>query len=260
LEGRITVVDNASTDGTDELIRKHYPFVHHILNDQNIGLSKSLNIGIKEGLDCDFTLLLNDDIELYPDTVSLMLQTLVIFPDAKGIPAGLKYPDGRPQRVKLKIIGVEKKNRGASQYIEFGGTTACLYHTDVFEKIGLFDEFYFFYNEDLDFSLRAKRNGIKFVFNPDIKVIHHRKQGRRKAAHAIRPYYYATNYYFYRKNYGLLFALVYLLLARFNIGIRRRQFTRDNENEKLLLLKKGKEKLKDTVRNFNKLRSGARAV
>ncbi len=260
LDGKITVVDNASTDGTKELIDKNYPFVNHIVNSRNLGLSKSLNIGIKEGIDCDYTLLLNDDVELFPDTVPRMLETLNTFNEAKGIPAGLMYPNGRPQRVKLKIMGVEKKTKKNTRYIEFGGTTACLYHTEVFKKVGMFDEFYFFYNEDLDFSLRAKRNRIRFVFNPDIRVIHYRKQGRSKAAQTIKPFYYATNYYFYRKNYGLFLALLYLLYARFHIRVQVKRIKGYNGNEKLVLLQKGREKLKDTVRNYKKIRSGKIAV
>lgn len=260
LDEKITVVDNASSDGTKELIQDRFPFVHYIRNDRNLGLTRSLNIGIKQGLDTLYTLLLNDDVELFPDTISMMLETLQTFHGARGIPACLIYPDGSPQRVKLKIIGVQKKMTQSIQYIQFAGTTACMYYTELFNKLGLFDEFYFFYNEDLDFSLRAKRNGIKFVFHPGIKVIHHRKKGRKKAVNAVKPYYYATDYYFYRKNYGLLFALVYLFMALFHITLWRRRFRKAREDENLLLLQKGREKLRNTVRNFKKLRSESIAV
>jgi GT2 family glycosyltransferase len=255
LKIKITVVDNASTDGTKELIQEHFPSVHHIVNSDNVGLSRSLNIGIREGLDYPYTLLLNDDVELFPETITLMLNTLESHTAAMGIPARLIYPDGRPQRVKLKIIGVEKAVADGVQYIEFGGTTACLYKTDIFRQIGLFDEFYFFYNEDLDFSLKAKRRGIKFVFNPEIKVIHHRKKGRTKALKAIKPYYYATNYYFYRKNYGIFPALLYLQFACIHMLIWKNRFKRENENENLRLLIEGGNKLMHTVRNYKKLQN-----
>ncbi len=251
--GRITVVDNASTDSTAELLANCYPSVRHINNKNNLGLTKALNIGIKSGFDCEYTLLLNDDVELFPDTISKMIRTLHNNPGAKGIPACLIYPDGSAQRVKLNIIGVQKRIKPGTRYINFAGTTACLYYTEIFKRLGLFDEFYFFYNEDLDFSLRAKRAGIRFVFNPGIKVIHHQNKGRKKANRAIRPYFYATDYYFYRKNYGILFSAVYLAMALTHIAYSRRKFTKNNENERLLLLLEGKKKLRETIRNFKRL-------
>jgi len=251
--GRITVVDNASSDGTADLLASRYPSVRHINNKNNLGLTKALNIGIQSGFDCEYTLLLNDDVELFPDTVPEMIRTLHDYPGAKGIPACLIYPDGSPQRVKLNIIGVKKRIKPQTRYINFAGTTACLYYTEIFKRLGLFDEFYFFYNEDLDFSLRAKRAGIRFVFNPEIKVIHHRKKGRKKANREIRPYFYATDYYFYRKNYGILFSAVYLAMALTHIAYSKRKFAKNNEKEKLGLLLDGEKKLKETIKNFKRL-------
>lgn len=253
LEGTITVVDNASQDGTRELIQECFPHVRYIRNSSNLGLTRSLNIGIHEGIDSTYTMLLNDDVELFPDTIAAMLDTLSHYSKARGIPACLIYPDGSPQRVKLNIIGVQKKIQNLLKYVRFAGTTACLYMTEVFRELGLFDEFYFFYNEDLDFSLRAKRHGKWFVFDPNIKVIHHRKKGRQKAEKSIKPYFYATDYYFYRKNYGPLFSSVYLMMALFHIFFMRRRYRKNNEREKLLLLNEAEHKLLDTVRNFKRL-------
>lgn len=253
-QGRITVVDNASSDGTKELIEKNFSHVNHIINKQNLGLSKALNIGITEGFGSNFTLLLNDDVELFQNTILSMVGTLIDYPKAKGIPACLIYPDGRSQRMKLKILGVGRKKDESVQKINFAGTTACLYRTEIFQQLGLFDEFYFFYNEDLDFSLRAKRNGMNFVFNSAIKVIHYRKKGRLKADMTIKPYFYATDYYFYKKNFGFLFSSVYLLMAFVHILVWRKRFKKENENEKLLLLQEGINKLRDTIKNFKNLR------
>lgn len=253
-QGRITVVDNSSGDGTKELIEKNFSHVNHIVNKQNLGLSKALNIGITEGFGSNFTLLLNDDVELFKGTIVSMVDILNDYPKAKGIPACLIYPDGRPQRVKLKILGVGRKYYKSTQIINFAGTTACLYRTEIFHKVGMFDEFYFFYNEDLDFSLRAKRKGMKFVFNPDIKVIHHRKKGRKRGDKTVKPYFYATDYYFYRKNFGVLFSSVYFIMAVFHIFLWKKRFKKVNENEKLALLQEGIEKLKYTVKNYRKLR------
>jgi len=252
LSSNVTVVDNASNDGTEDLI-KSIPNVKYIKNKSNIGLAKALNIGIKSNLDSRYTLLLNDDVELFPETINLMIEMLEKYSSAYGIPARLIYPDGAPQRMKLKIIGVSKSIKQNISFINFAGTTACLYKTSIFNKIGLFDEFYFFYNEDLDFSLRAKRNGINFVFNPEIKVIHHKKKGRKKVEKEIKPYFYATDFYFYRKNYGILFAGIYLLMAFWHIKRSEKNFKRNNQEDKLLMLYRAKERLKSTIKNFKNL-------
>ena len=260
VNGKVTVVDNASADGTREFIDEKYSFLNYKLNKSNLGLAKALNIGIKEDLDCEFTLLLNDDVELFPDTVTSMLNTIESFPDAMAIPALLIYPDGSPQRIKLRILGVSNRIKGGVRYIRFAGTTACMYRTKVFRELGFFDEFYFFYDEDLDFSLRAKRSGMRFILDPEIKVIHHRKKGREKAFKTIRPYYYATDYYFYRKNYGILFSTIYLIMALFHITWWRRRYKKQKDGEKLQLLMKGYRRLMDTVYHFRSLRGASSAL
>jgi len=104
----ITLVDNASKDGTEELVKEKFPDINYIRNQKNLGLAKALNIGINAYKKSKYTLLLNDDVELFPNTVSSMIEALERFPLAAGIPSGLVYPDGREQRIKLKIVGGHK--------------------------------------------------------------------------------------------------------------------------------------------------------
>jgi GT2 family glycosyltransferase len=259
-EGQITVVDNASEDGTGEMIGRSFPYVNHVVNKENFGLAKALNIGIKQRLNSTYTLLLNDDVELFPETISDMVATLKEYAGAAGVPSCLIYPDGRPQRVKLRILGKGKKSYKGTQEIYFAGTTACMYLTCIFREIGFFDEFYFFYNEDLDFSLKAKRNGMSFVFKPEIKVIHHRKAGRNKATRSVKPYFYATDYYFYRKNFGVLFSSVYLMMAYIHFLRKQKSFKKDDQIENLMLLKEGLQRLRHTIKNYKKLRANSCAL
>ncbi len=251
----IAVVDNNSNDGTDLLLNEKYRNkILYIRNKENYGLAKALNIGIEAVKDVEYLMLMNDDVELFDDTLNLMINRLKDYPNVYGIPARLVYPDKTPQRMKLKIVGVNKKVPDKISTIKFAGTTACMYRREVFEIVGLFDEFYFFYNEDLDFSVRAKRKGIRFLFDPDIIVIHHRKKGRKKAEKYIKPYFYATDYYFYRKNYGVLFASVYLLMAIYHILKYTRRYKKNSEQDKLMMLKQAREKLFSTVKEYKILR------
>ena len=253
----ITVVDNASNDGTDELLESKYKDrINYIRNSKNYGLAKALNIGIKENIGADYLMLMNDDVELFSDTLKKMLERLEENRDVYGIPARLIYPDGTPQRMKLKIVGVNKSIPEEVRVVSFAGTTACMYRSEAFRIVGFFDEFYFFYNEDLDFSIRAKRKGVKFLFDPSIKVIHHRKKGRVKAEKEIKPYFYATDYYFYRKNFGRLFSSVYLLMAIYHIKRHIKLYKKNSDDVKLSMLNEAKEKLFQTIKNYRRLVKG----
>lgn len=253
LASTVTVVDNDSADGTGEMVRELFPSVNYIRNPENIGLSRALNLGIKQRLDSDYTLLLNDDVELLGDTISILIDTLKRFGSAGGIPAALIHSDGSSQWMKLRLLGTAKEHGTRTRLSRFAGTTACLYETELFRKFGGFDEFYFFYNEDLDFSLRMKRKKVRFVFNPKARAVHHQAQGRSKAEKAIRPYFYATDYYFYRKNYGPLFSAVYLIMAYVHMLVWKRRFRNTHDAEKLEMLEKGRKKLKETIKNYREL-------
>jgi GT2 family glycosyltransferase len=259
VEGTVTVVDNDSRDGSESLIRSRFPSVGYIRNAENLGTAKAFNRGIVSDVESPYTLLMNDDVELFPDTIAAMIGTLEKHPRAGGIPAYPVNPDGRPQRIKLRIFGLTRLPRSGIQYAQFGGTTACLYRTEMFEKTGLFDEFYFFYNEDLDLSLRAKREGIRFVFDPGIKVIHHKNQGKKKGFLDVRPHYYAADYYFYRKNYGWLFASIYRIMACVHIACMKRKLDRQKNETGLTLLREGEKRLRHTIRDFRNMRTRSTA-
>jgi GT2 family glycosyltransferase len=256
VEGRITVVDNASTDGTAELVKNRFPTVRYLRNSENLGTARGFNRGIDAGLEGAYILLMNDDVELFPETISRMLETLERHPAARGIPGCPVYPDGSPQRVKLHVFSLTRIRDEKMRWASFPGTTACLYHTSVFREIGLFDEFYFFYNEDLDFALRAKRAGMKFIFDPTIKVIHHLNQGRAKGDKYVRPHFYVANYYFYRKHFGFLAAQLYLMTAIPHLRRSLRRCKRQGNTEQCELLAKGRDNLKRTVRGFKPITRG----
>jgi GT2 family glycosyltransferase len=254
IESVITVVDNASSDGTEELVAHRFPSIRYLRNSENLGTARGFNRGIEAGFDAAYTMLMNDDVELFPDTISRMLVTLERYPGAWGIPGCPVYPDGSPQRVKLKIFSLTRVRDERVRWARFPGTTACLYRTDVFREIGLFDEFYFFYNEDLDFAVRSKRAGMNFIFDPTIRVMHHLNQGRAKGFRYIKPHFHVANYYFYRKHFGFIIAQLYLMTALLQLRRSLRRSEKQGNAEQCELLTKGRENLKRTVRCFKQMR------
>jgi len=253
LDGKITVVDNNSTDGTEELMRKEFVGVNYIRNSENTGTARAFNRGIAESGDMEYTFLMNDDVELFPETLKEMVATLQQYPWARGIPANLMYADGSSQRIKLHILGLTTPKNDKIRKASFPGTTACLYYTEVFHHVGLFDEFYFFYNEDLDFAVRAKRRGLSFVFNPNVKVIHHKAKGRIKGERFVKPHMFAADYYYYRKNYGLLSAMLYLFLTKLRLPSYRRRYRKAQDAKQLELLEDGINKLHETVQRYRSM-------
>ena len=253
LAGRITVVDNDSRDGTDALIAEKYPGVNYIRQQKNYGTARGFNSGIRESGEAAYTFLMNDDVELFPATLHDMMETLSRYPEARGTPANLMYADGSPQRIKLDVVGLSGRSHDSVRRASFPGTTACLYHTEVFHEVGLFDEFYFFYNEDLDFALRAKRMNLVFMFDPRIKVIHHGDMGRSKGERFVKPHVFSADYYFYRKHYGMLAASLFRWATELRIALKRRNYKKGNNIEQLELLESGAANLKNTVKNYKKM-------
>jgi GT2 family glycosyltransferase len=253
LAGKITVVDNNSRDGTDALMTEKFHSVNYIRHKENYGTAKGFNRGIRESGNALYTFLMNDDVELFPSTLHDMLETLSKYPEARGIPANLMYADGSPQRIKLDVVGLSRRTSDSVRRASFPGTTACLYHTEVFHHVGLFDEFYFFYNEDLDFALRAKRMDLVFMFDPRIKVVHHGYMGRSKGERFVKPHAFSADYYFYRKHYGLFAATLFLCTIMVRLTLKRWNYKKRKNTKQLELLESGASNLKNTVKNYKKI-------
>jgi GT2 family glycosyltransferase len=254
----ITVIENNSSDGTQYVVPIRFPSVHFVINKENVGTEYGFNKGIKESIRATYTMLMNDDVELFPETISSMLRTLRRFPEACDVYAHPMYPDGRLQSVKLKIVGGLKMVHDVKiRKAKFSDTTACLYYNDVSEKVRFFDEFLFFYNEDLDFAVRIKRKGINFIFDPTITVKHHLNQGRSKGERFVLPHFYEANDYHNRKNYGSLAVFLYFMMVKLKIKRYQKKLkATDSKQYNLLLL--DREKLSSIAHNYRKVTLGSR--
>lgn len=188
----IIVVDNASTDGSVEAINKRFPTVEIIQNSENLGFSGGNNIGIKSALSrgADFIWLLNNDTVVDKNALQSLIEA---FDDRSVGIAGSKiyFSPGREfhkERYKIGELGnvlwyagghidwnnmyashrgVDEVDRG--QYDEPEETefiTGCsmMVKREVFEKIGILDEKFFAYLEDVDFCLRAKNHGYRLLY------------------------------------------------------------------------------------------------
>jgi len=183
----VTVVDNGSTDGSPEEVRRLFPLVEVIENGENLLFAAGNNVGIREALEegCGFLLLLNNDTEVDPEFAVNMMKA---FDDPEvGIAGPRIYYHDDPHRIwyggggfqPVTGLPYHRHIRRLDREVrdERGGTgwvTGCamMIRRDVIEDIGLLDPSYRIYCEDVDYCLRASRAGWKVVYEPSARVWH----------------------------------------------------------------------------------------
>ncbi|MBI4719877.1 MAG: glycosyltransferase family 2 protein [Chitinivibrionia bacterium] len=186
---KILLVDNASTDGTVEAVRKRFGgSVEIIRNAANLGFARGNNAGIEEALrrNADFILLLNNDTVVDAMLIDHLVGAMVRSPGI-GIAGPKIYYFDPPDRIwfaggevflwrgTAKHAGIRRRDRG--QYDEerdVGYVTGCalMVRRAVVESIGMLDPSYRAYFEDTDFCMRAKRAGFGIRYVPHGKVWH----------------------------------------------------------------------------------------
>ena len=172
---RIVFVDNASTDGSRELVRESFPGVLLVENDANLGFGEASSRGAKRAVElgCDALLFVNNDVLLRPAELGLLVEELARDP-ALGF-VGPRVLDARdPTRIwaaggKLSwrqnlttLIGQgepDSEQFHAVRDVDYVVGCALLARREAFEAVGGFDPRYFAYSEDVDLALRARRLG-----------------------------------------------------------------------------------------------------
>ncbi len=183
----IVIVDNASADGSLRRVRANFPQVTIIENEKNLGFSGGNNVGIKYALEqqADYVLLLNQDTEVEPDFLEKLIVTVEKNPQI-GILSPLIFWEktdcvwfsgGRINWWTMKAIN--ETRRRDRKYCATGFISGCsmLIKKAVIEKVGLLDEKFFLYYEDVDFSCRAQRAGFLTVIDPASQIYHFETSG-----------------------------------------------------------------------------------
>ncbi|MEY8758567.1 glycosyltransferase family 2 protein [Chryseobacterium tongliaoense] len=197
------VIDNGSTDGTQEYIKTHFPEVDFIQSKENLGFGKANNIGIekayKEG--ADFFYLMNQDAWLYADSLEKLLQVYHDYPNKKEI--GIISPmhiDGTEKLLDIfldKYIAINFKTRLISDLyfqnlkpfyeINFINAAHWLLPKDTIEEIGGFNPYFFHYGEDVEYVNRILFHKKKTLLVPGSKVVHDGKQSLTKVDYNTYP-------------------------------------------------------------------------
>jgi len=180
------VVDNASSDGTKELLARDFPEVEHLLLPDNAGFARANNEALRRALEAgaDFVALINNDVEVAPDWLRLLLAAAAAHPEA-GLFAGtlLFRAEEVVNSTGLAIDGLGRA-RDRDFRVPWPGLAradgpvagvsagAALLRARMLREVGLFDPGYFAYYEDVDLSLRAARAGYGSWYVRDATARH----------------------------------------------------------------------------------------
>ncbi|MBI4064975.1 glycosyltransferase family 2 protein [Candidatus Gottesmanbacteria bacterium] len=182
----VIVVDNASTDGTNELLYTKFPRVKTILNRSNIGYGKANNIAIQKAQGHSI-LLLNSDIEVKNGAIE-RLYTFGKNHPRSFVGGKLLNEDGSPQPscgpmyslmvvavmlfAKGDAFGITRYCPNTSREVDWVSGACLLGEKKVFDEVGYFDENIFLYMEEIDFLYRAKQIGYTVLFDPEARFLH----------------------------------------------------------------------------------------
>jgi GT2 family glycosyltransferase/lipopolysaccharide/colanic/teichoic acid biosynthesis glycosyltransferase len=195
-EAEVIVVDNASVDGSPDLVRRQYPSVNLIANADNLGYSKGVNVGIRNARG-RYLFILNPDTIVRRDSVQQLVDFMDANSDAGIVAPKLVFHDGNVQlscrrfytfkvmvlrRTPLGRIFKNSKAVRDHLMLDFDHETtrevdwmlgaAMFVRREAVEEVGLMDERFFLYFEDVDWCYRMKQHGMKVYYHPDSVVTH----------------------------------------------------------------------------------------
>jgi len=224
----VVVVDNGSTDGSQQMLAEKYPDVKIIQNEGNVGLGKASNQGI-EATNGRHVLLFNNDTLVDGPSLDVLVEYLDAHPEAGATAGRLLNPDGSfqsgfaPFSTLLEeflivthigeLLWPGYPSHGDSTEIKTTGwmSSACLLvRRAALDQVGLLDESYFIYGDEADLQYRLNKAGWKVVFLPNSSTIHF--GGRSMDRWKRRKMVYRGKMMFYKKNYGFVSTLLLRLL------------------------------------------------
>ena len=225
LDAEIIVVDNHSKDDTVAFLRENFPDVRLMASQSNLGFSRGNNMAIREAQG-EYILLLN------PDTVvgERVLQEAVSFmdnhPEAGGAGVQMLNVDGTcalesrralptPWVSFMKMMGSTERyymshlSWDSPQQIEIISGAFCLLRRKALDQIGLLDETFFMYGEDIDMSYRLLKGGWQNWYLP-LQILHYKGESTEKTSFRYVHVFYQAMLIFFRKHYGHLSLLITL--------------------------------------------------
>jgi N-acetylglucosaminyl-diphospho-decaprenol L-rhamnosyltransferase len=222
---RVFVVDNASTDGTVEMLREEFRDVELLAMNENLGFSKANNIAIRRG-DSRYVLVLNPDTRLTEGALDRLIELMEQREDVGMCGCRLELEDGTfdhaarrsfptPLGAVAHFTGVGRRPNAPERLAQYRAPAIAsgpvdavngafmLIRRSALTSVGLFDEGFWMYMEDLDLCYRFARHGWLVWYEPDVTVVHVKagSSGKHRKPRANYAFHYGM-FRFYRKHYA----------------------------------------------------------
>ena len=245
IDAEVFVVDNNSVDGSCLMVREKFPDVRLIENQENLGFSKANNQAIRLAKG-EYVLLLNPDTIVEENSFAKCLQFMDEHPDAGGL--GVKMIDGKgrflpeskrglptPMVAFYKIFGLSRlfsRSKRLARYhlghldhnqtheVEVLAGAFMMLRRSVLNEIGLLDEAFFMYGEDIDLSYRITRAGFKNYYFADTTIVHYKGESTKKGSFNYVKIFYQAMIIFARKHFAKGRADMFAMLINLAIYFR----------------------------------------
>jgi GT2 family glycosyltransferase len=243
LNTEIIIVDNASDDGSIEMIKEKFPDVVLIENKINVGFGKANNQGLRIATG-KYILLINPDTLVAEDTFTNMIKFFDTQPDAGMAGCKILNPDGSiqlacrrsfpgPWTAFTKVTGLSTLFPSSKLFARYNLTyldenqtyevdaisgSFMMMRKEVFEKVGGFDEQFFMYGEDLDLCYRIQNAGYKIYYVHTTQIIHYKGESTKRSSIDETKIFYHAMHLFVKKH--LSSSLVVEMILRLAIAVR----------------------------------------
>jgi len=245
LDTEIFMVDNASVDGSVKMVEERFPEVNVIANKDNVGFSKANNQAMRLS-QAEYVLLLNPDTVIEEDTLKKCIDFMDSHPQAGGL--GVKMVDGKgrflpeskrglptPRVAFFKITGInrlfpssKKINRyylghlddNKTHEIEILSGAFMFMRNKALHEVGLLDEAFFMYGEDIDLSYRLILGGYKNYYLPETSIIHYKGESTKKGSLNYVFVFYNAMVIFAKKHFSSQNAQIFSKLINLAIWLR----------------------------------------
>lgn len=215
----VWVVDNASSDGSIEMVGERFPAVKCIRNDANLGFARANNRAISQSTG-RYIVLLNSDTVMTPSALTTITTFMDVHPDVAVCGGQLLNRDGTLQNsiANIPTLATELLNKSLLRRLfprrypgkELQVTTpievesiigACMVVSrKAIEQVGMLDERYFFFLEETDWCLSMRKAGWKVCFHPEARIFHLQGASAKKVFVPARIEYWKSRYLFFRKH------------------------------------------------------------
>lgn len=220
----IRVVDNHSTDGSQEMVRRDFPDVELVENAGNLGFSAAANQALRQS-GAKYVFVLNSDTVVDHEAIDVLIEYADHHDDVAVVGPGLLNSDGSTQisgrkfpifrdavmHAFLGVIWTHNRwsarykmmdwDRKSERFVDWVSGAAMFIRRQAAKEINFFDEHFFMYVEDMDFCYRLRQKGWQVAFVPDAKVVHHIGKSSEQSSSKMIIEFQKSMYLFYSKKY-----------------------------------------------------------